>query len=198
VKSLRLLSAIAIPTGIGMAALADPIVRTLYGEQWLPVVPLLRILAIVGILRALQSLLGNVFRAKGRPDLDFKIGLVLAPLLLLAVLLGSRWGTMGVAQGVLLFNVALLASTYFALRWIDLDPLEMLVVLMPATGAAAIMGAALLALDAIPDLWPSTLLLQLLAQVATGVLLFVAALFMISRQTVEDIWAVRRFLRTRS
>jgi O-antigen/teichoic acid export membrane protein len=197
-KSLRLLATIAMPMGVGMAVLAAPIVRTLYGTAWLPVVPLLQIVAMVGIARALQALLNDIYKAKGRPDLDFKIGLGLAPLLLLAVFIGSRYGTAGVAVGVLLFNVALLASTYRALKLIELDPVKTLAALLPATLSAVIMGAGLVALDASEAIPRAAVVVELIVNVTVGVLLFFAALFLISRSTVKELWSARRFLRTRN
>ncbi len=196
-KSLRLLATIAMPMGVGMAVLAMPIVRTLYGEQWLPVVPLLQIVAGIGIVRALQGLLGNIYAVKGRPDLEFKIGLVLVPFLLLAVVLGSRFGTAGVAVGVLLFHVALLVSTYWALRLIDLDPIRTLAALAPPAIATAIMGGGLIALDAARALPPLTVVVELTANVFLGALLFLAALCLVSRRTVADLWSVWRYLRAR-
>ena len=193
--SLRLLATIVIPMGVGMAALADLIVRTLYGEQWLPAVPLLQILAMAGITRALHALLSNVYRAKGRPDLEFKISAGLLPLLFVAVVVGSRWSTLGVAIGVLAFNVVLLGSTFRALQLIDLDPIDTLVAIAPAGVAAAFMGAMLVGLDAM-DLVPhSQPLLELLLLAATGALLFFAGLFVISRSSISELWSMRRFLR---
>lgn len=194
-KSLRLLAMIAMPMGVGMAALAEPIVRSLYGEQWLPAVPLLQILAIVGIIRALHALLSNIYKAKGRPDLDFKISVSLLPLLLVAVVVGSRWSTLGVAIGVLMFNVALLVSTFRALQLIELDPIEALAAIAPATAAAAFMGVMLVVLDAM-DLVPiAQPLLELLVLVATGVVLFFAGLLVISRSSISELWSMRRLLR---
>jgi len=89
-RSLRLPAAIAMPICAGMAVLAVPIARTLYGDQWLPVVPLLQIVAGIGLLRTLQALLASIYAIKGRPDLEFRIGLAMAPLLVLAVVAGSR------------------------------------------------------------------------------------------------------------
>jgi PST family polysaccharide transporter len=194
-KSLSLFAAIAMPMGVGMAVLARPIVRVLYGEQWLPVVPLLQVVAIVGIVRALYALLVNIYKAKGRPDLEFKIGLFLVPMFVVAVLAGSRFGAMGVAVGVLLFNVVLLASTARALKLIELDAAETLAALVPATIAAAVMGAGLLALDAAHVVPRGTALAELTVSVAIGVLLFFAALCVVSRRTVRELWAMRRFLR---
>jgi PST family polysaccharide transporter len=194
-KSLRLLATIAIPMGVGMAVLAAPIVRTLYGESWLPVVPLLQIVAGVGVTRALQALLGDIYRAKGRPDLDFKIGLGLAPLLLSAVLIGSLCGVAGVAVAVLLFNLILLASTYRALQLIELDPIKTLAAVLPATMAAAIMAAGLLTLDALQVVPRTTVAIELIASVVIGVLLFFATLFLISRSTLDELLSVWRMIR---
>ena len=170
--SLRLLATIVIPMGVGMAALADLIVRTLYGTQWLPAVPLLLILALVGITRALHALL-----------------------LLIAVVVGSQWSMLGVAIGVLVFNVVLLGSTFRALQLIELDPIEVLAAIAPAASAALFMGAILVELDAM-DLVPhSQPLLELLVLVATGVVLFFAGLFAISRSSISELWSMRRFLR---
>jgi PST family polysaccharide transporter len=195
VRSLRLLATITIPMGVGMAVLAELIVRTLYGEQWLPAVPLLQVLAVGGVARALHALLSNIYKAKGRPDLDFKISTGLLPLLFVAVVVGSQWGTLGVAFGVLAFNLLLLASTVRALQLIELNPIDTLAAIAPATGAALLMGATLTALDAM-DLVPhSQPALELLALVTTGVVLFFAALFVISRGSISELWSMRRFLR---
>ena len=194
-KSLALFSAIAIPMGVGMAVLARPIVRVLYGEQWLPVVPLLQVVAIVGIVRAFYALIVNIYKAKGRPDLEFKVGLVLAPMFVVAVLAGSRFDTMGVAVGVLIFNVVLLASTVLALRLIELDATATLATLVPATVAATAMGAGLLVLDAANAIPEGTALFDLAVRVAIGVLLFAGALCAVSRRTVRELWAMRRLVR---
>lgn len=196
-RSLRILATIVVPMGVGMAVLADPIVRVLYGSQWLSVVPLLQIAAIVGIARALQTFLANIYKAKGRPDLEFKIGLGLVPLLVLAVLVGSLRGSAGVASGILVFSVVSLASTYFALRLIELAPFEVLQSLFPASAAAAFMGAGLRLLDAMHAIPRSTDLLELVLSVAIGIVLFFLSLFLLSRKTVDDFWSVARLLGAR-
>jgi O-antigen/teichoic acid export membrane protein len=193
-RSVRLFATIAMPMGIGMVVLAQPIVRTLYGEQWLPVVPLLRILAIAGVLRALQALLANIYKAKGRPDLDFKIGVGLLPLLVIAVLAGTHWDTPGVAFGILLFNVALLASTVYALRLIGLGLARTLAVVLPATSAAALMGLGLAIVDLLYVGPRPTVAVELAVSVTAGAILFFAALYAISRSTIDEIRELARLL----
>lgn len=67
---LRLLGMIALlilPVGIGIAAVAEPLVRTMLGEKWLMSVPLVAILAISGAINATQTNNSSVWLAMGHP-----------------------------------------------------------------------------------------------------------------------------------
>ena len=44
--SVRIIQIIAVPISLGLFVAADPIVRVVFGEQWLDVIPLLQVLAI--------------------------------------------------------------------------------------------------------------------------------------------------------
>jgi PST family polysaccharide transporter len=197
-KSLRLLATATIPAGAGMLILADPIVRSLYGDQWLPVVPLLRITAVIGVVRAFQALLSNIYFAKGQPQVNFKVSLVLMPLFIVGVLVGSRGGAAGVALGVLVFSVALLVSSYLALRLIDLGWTKAVGALAPATAASALMTGGLLLFGAMRAEAHSSALLELSLNVAIGVVLFFAALIALSRETLNDLRAVGHLLRAKT
>ncbi len=120
-KSLRLLAAITIPLGVGLAAVADPLVRVLYGEQWLPVIPLLKILAIGGTIRSIFSLTANIYYATNNPHLAFKISLAILPVAVTFLVLGSRYGLVGVAWAMLLLQLASIVSAHVALRLIGLN-----------------------------------------------------------------------------
>jgi O-antigen/teichoic acid export membrane protein len=196
-QSLRIFAAIVVPTGAGMAIVADPIVRVLYGSQWAPVVPFLQVAALIGITRALQAFVVNIYKAKARPDLEFKIGIGLIPLLLLSVLGGSLFGPLGVAAGLLIFSIASLAATYPALRLIQLDAQEVLQALCPAVIASAAMCGVLRLLDSMHMIPNSTDAVELAASVGIGVVIFVVVLLGISRKTVGDFWSVVRMLRVR-
>ena len=59
------------------------------------------------------------------------------------------------------------------------------------------MGAGLFALEASHAVPRSAVAIELVVNVAIGVLLYVAALFLISRRTFAEIWSAWRLLRTR-
>lgn len=109
-KATQFTSLIAFPTFLGMAALAPELVRLLFGEQWLPSVPVMQILALMGIVRAVTFFKGAVFVAMGKPSWRFWLGLLDAGVNLLGFILVVRWGilavaTVYVARGYLLFPI---------------------------------------------------------------------------------------------
>jgi PST family polysaccharide transporter len=72
---VSLVALITMPVGIGIALLADPFVRILLGDRWLDAIPLIRLLAIYGVLRAMNAGLGDAYLATGQPRLIALINL---------------------------------------------------------------------------------------------------------------------------
>jgi O-antigen/teichoic acid export membrane protein len=60
-----LVAVFTIPAGAGVAVLAEQLVRILLGEKWLAAVPLIQLLAVFGVLRALHAGIGSVYLALG-------------------------------------------------------------------------------------------------------------------------------------
>jgi O-antigen/teichoic acid export membrane protein len=66
-----LVTAIALPAGIGVAVIADPLVRLTLGEKWAPVIFIIQSLASVFALQTLGSLVQPLGMAKGETRLLF-------------------------------------------------------------------------------------------------------------------------------
>jgi O-antigen/teichoic acid export membrane protein len=100
---------------VGIVAFAEVAAPTLLGDRWLAAVPLIRILAVAMIFRAVIVLVGQLLDAVGRPALTLRLNAArLAALLVLLPLLGAWMGARGVAKGVLVANAgtALLALRF--------------------------------------------------------------------------------------
>jgi O-antigen/teichoic acid export membrane protein len=52
--SLWLVFLVALPAALGLAAVAEPLVRVMFGDQYLPAIPVLELLALFGVARALS------------------------------------------------------------------------------------------------------------------------------------------------
>lgn len=143
-KVLRYVSLITFPLLGGLAVLAPQLIPVIYGDQWIPAIVPLQLLCGVGMLYSVGSTVGSVFLAKGRPDLQFRIGLVVLCILTVIVLVSVRWGLVGVAAGVLVYAMtSWLIGQSFANRLISLRMPTYLRSLAPASIACAVMVAAL-------------------------------------------------------
>ncbi|MFO3789822.1 teichuronic acid biosynthesis protein TuaB [Bacillus mojavensis] len=67
----KMLALVSFPLLIGLVSVSDAFIVAVFGEKWLAAVPVLNVLAIVGILRVLMNPNGSVLLAKGRADLAF-------------------------------------------------------------------------------------------------------------------------------
>jgi len=77
---------------------AETVVHLLFGEQWGPAVPLLRLLAFLPLVNPMSRLGGELLKARGEDRLWLAIvGLDLASLIGFGILLSARHGAMGMA-----------------------------------------------------------------------------------------------------
>lgn len=56
-----------VPAGVGVAAIAEPLVLVLLGDTWVDAVPLIQVLSLAGAVRSLGTNIGPAFWALGRP-----------------------------------------------------------------------------------------------------------------------------------
>lgn len=91
-----LVTSIALPAGVGMAMIADPLVRLVMGEKWLPAVPVIQILASICALQTMGTLSQPLSMAAGQTQLLFKRDLqalvMRVPLVIAGLLLGGMMG----------------------------------------------------------------------------------------------------------
>lgn len=98
---LRLVGGIAIPAAVGLAVLAPEIVRVVYGEKWVAMVPALQILAFFGAARAIGVVGGSLYNAIGKPKISFYLSAVkLVAILAVIVPLIRAYGIAGAAVAV--------------------------------------------------------------------------------------------------
>ena len=104
---------ITFPVMFGLWAVADTFVAVALGPKWSPVRDLIRILAPIGALQSVTVLADSVLLAKGRVDLQMRWNLLQGACVLSGILVGLRWGLVGVAVA---YAVVVLALTYPWLR----------------------------------------------------------------------------------
>jgi PST family polysaccharide transporter len=81
------------------AGLAEPLVAVLFGPRWSDVAPVFAVLAIGGVFRSVSQIAYWVYLARGVPGAQFRMSLVMAPVMVGLILAGLPWGAVGVATG---------------------------------------------------------------------------------------------------
>jgi O-antigen/teichoic acid export membrane protein len=106
-KVLRGVAFISASVAFSLYAFASEIVELLLGRHWLPMVPVLEILAFAGLARSIQSTAVPVFLAMDRPKIHTEINIIRALVLFgLIYPFAATWGALGVAYAVLTSCIA--------------------------------------------------------------------------------------------
>ena len=124
-----------MPALTGLAIVAPELVAVVLGKRWSEAVPILRLLAPVGIMRALQAWTTSIVMAVGRADVLFWISLISLGVWVISILVGSSGGLVGVAA---LYASISLVGTFFWMRYVaSLIDLSIGAVLRPLKGVTA-------------------------------------------------------------
>ena len=186
--SLRYLSLVTVPAGLGLALLGMPIIVTFYGNAWRPSIPVLQALALAAMLRSLSSHAGNIFKAIGRPNILTKVELASAVVLVPALIIGARWGIAGVAIAqALVMGASSLVSLLIAGRVLSIPASAMLAQLKPALVGTVAMSVGVQLLRPLLSVWAHGL--TLLVSVAAGAAIYALTTWRVSPETMRGVRA---------
>jgi PST family polysaccharide transporter len=87
--------------------LPRPVVEIVLGPRWLDLVPLVSMLAVAGAFQVLTAIPGWIFMSVGATRAQLGLALCTRPFVVVAVIVGSYWGLMGVAVGYAVATAAL-------------------------------------------------------------------------------------------
>lgn len=178
-----LVVAIALPAGVGVAVVADPLVRLGLGEKWVPVTFVIQALASVFALQTLGSLVQPLGMAKGETRLlfvrDTQMLLLRVPIMITGLILA---GLPGVVFGRVFTGLfSIVVNMVLVRRLIRVPVLRQLQANSRALASASLMAAgvsfASLYLDRAAD--RPMLALQLATLVALGGFLYCASTFLL-------------------
>jgi PST family polysaccharide transporter len=188
-KGLRIVNALAFPVAACIAALAPWIVPVVWGAKWLEAVPVLCVLALMGLAAPMANVVWPFYLSSGRLSALLKISVVRLSAYVVFISLAAGFGVLAVAA----VHVALmLASTgfvvVFALRSVGGSAGELRdAVLWPALRAGAC-GLAAAAVASAVDFMPP--LAVLLPATACGGLVYVASLYLTNREGFFELASV--------
>jgi O-antigen/teichoic acid export membrane protein len=146
-RVVRILAAVSVAPLAVLVVVAPDFVPVVLGDQWDKAIPVIQILAWVGIVQALQSLSVDVLMARDRARTIFRFSLVLVTCHLAAFAVGLNWGVVGVSVAFAISTTLVEPwQTILAARALGVSPLVFLRAISGVFQAAAGMCLVTLAL----------------------------------------------------
>lgn len=192
-QSTRVTSIVAMPAFVGMAVLAPELITFLFGPRWEASVPVMQILALIGIQRSCTHLNGMALVAVGKPQWNLAFMAVSVGATAIGFFVAIQWfGIVGVAASLVITNYLVTPLSLVLLRRaIGLSPATYLrqfvtPVLASATMAGSLQMFRLLVGDALPTA------ALLAGGVVLGVVIYAAAVRVLDRRAFAEVVALAK------
>ena len=186
-KVTQYTSVIAFPVFSGLAILAPELVPTIFGEKWAPSIPVMQVLALIGILQSVLFFNGSVIKAAGKPSWQLGIMVLNAMCSILGFLLVVRWGIVAVASAFVTVGYLLAPISYIAVRrLIQIDFRAYLWQFIPSLTASLLMVAVIASLKFLLKGQAVNMYLELSIYVLAGVLTYLVVIRLLARHLYQQ------------
>jgi lipopolysaccharide exporter len=142
VRSMRSLAVIVVPIGLGLAVLSPETIGVVFGSKWSPSVSVMTWLAIYATASALCWIIGDAYKAVGRPGVMVWMGVGRAPVAVVVLWFTAPHGIKVVAIAQAAMALADLVVQYLLARVL----LKVSVRRLVGTAVLPVAGGALMAL----------------------------------------------------
>lgn len=195
-RSTQSIALLTFPMMAGMFAVSENFVLGVLGNQWQEMIPVFKILTLVGVVTSIVAVNGPVYLSQGKAKLQFKVKLITRPIAIIAAIVGLNWGLMGIAIGIAVSGwINCLITLKVSGSLINLALSELVGSLSKAFGCAILMAIALMLVEPwLADLIP---IVKLLVQVPLGFLIYVLLVLIVKPPAAEELYDLirSRFLR---
>lgn len=190
-KSTNLVWLLIVPLSLGLAFTAPLMVKTMLGEQWLPMIPVWQVFSLYSLTRPISTNSSPLFMAVGQPKRNITASIVLIAVMIPAmVLLASSMGVVGVAIGVAsAYTVAMFFNVYQVNTILPGTAWKTFVQSLPALVSGALMSVGLIVLERpVIALTGGRDLLALILLIGIGALIYGIATLLVQRELVFEIY----------
>lgn len=147
-KVIKVTMLITFSCMLGLCAIAEPMILTLIGRQWLPAVPFLQIICLQMMLYPLHAINLNMLQVQGRSDLFLKLEIIkkiiaIGPLLL-GIFVNIYWMLW---SSVMTSCFAYYLNAFYSGRFLNYSIGEQLKDILPSFGVAAVMSVLVLSIS---------------------------------------------------
>jgi PST family polysaccharide transporter len=190
-STIRYISLISFPLGIGMAIITPDFVRFVFTERWVAAIPVMQILALYATVGTIGFNAGDIYKALGHPVILNKLAIIHLAIAIPTLWYASGFDILAVAWAQLIttsFIVLLrlvIVARFLTLRW-----RRIFAALLPACTGVSIMAASLIPLTSTLTALPIAARLAIL--ILVGAISYVMALMLLHRRMVLNLFGVLR------
>ena len=140
-RAIKTSTFIMMPLMMGFAVCAEPVVRLLLTEKWVPCVPYLQVFCMIYAFYPLHTANLNAVKAMGRSDVFLKLEIIKKIVETCVLLATMRYGVMAMALGQLFSaTVSQVINAWPNKKLLDYSYLQQLRDMLPAIAMAAAMA----------------------------------------------------------
>lgn len=133
---------------LGLAAIAEPMVLTLIGEQWLPCVPFLQLISFQMMLYPLHAINLNMLQVQGRSDLFLKLEIIKKIIAIGPLLLGIFIDVYLMLIGSILTGfISYYLNAFYSGKFLNYSIWEQIKDILPSFGIASVMAVMVYAIS---------------------------------------------------
>lgn len=164
---------ITFPLMIGLAAVANPLIRLIFGPKWINSIQYFQILCLSGMLYPLHAINLDILQVKGRSDLFLGLEIIKKAigLLSIAIVLYFKLGIMGLVWALVINSyIAYFLNSHYSSELLNYSTMQQIRDITPAFIASIVMGIIVYLSEGI---LPSSNFIRLLLQAFIGVIVYV-------------------------
>lgn len=192
-RSIKTSTYIMAPLMMGLAFCAEPIVRLVLTEKWLPCIPYLQIFCITYMFYPIHTANLNAIKAMGRSDLFLKLEIA-KKVVGMALLLSTMWfGVMAMAYSLLISTVtSMIINSWPNRELLNYSFSEQIIDILPSTAIAILMGILISPIRLLND----SIFVTLLIQILLGMVIYIGLSIVFKLESFEYLWQmVKSFLK---
>ena len=190
-KSIKTSVYVMAPFMMGLAFMADTVVRLVLTDKWLECVPFLRIFSVTFMLYPIHTANLNAINAMGRSDMFLRLEIVKKAVGAVLLLSTMRFGVMAMAYSMLVSSAtSQIINSWPNRKLLHYGYLEQLKDIMPSILLAVLMGICV----SLIGLLDMSLVLTALVQVILGAEIYVIGSGVLNLESFNDLRRALKFI----
>jgi PST family polysaccharide transporter len=184
-STTRYVQLLVTPLCLGIFVAADPIIRVIFGEQWLQSIPIMQILSLYALALSVGFHVGDIYKAIGRPDILLKLAIPILVIRLTSLWIGSQYSLIGIAIGHLV--AAIIEVILRAIVTINVMKVSLREILKQLTAFVGGMGLLTFAMPVLYLTQDTLPVLRLVSVVIAGAAGYIGTMWFLERDAILKV-----------